>query len=321
MQFYRKRDFGTFISDTFNFFKEYGRNYFRNYILINGLLLILLVFVFIIGYRELFLQIAGSNTGGGSYYFETYFQENQGVLFLVTGIVFLLFMAVMMVSYLFPVLYIKRLCETGSKNITVDDMLGDLKKNTGRFLKFFLGLVFIVMPLAMIVFGISGLLVFIFVGFLLLILLGPATLSVINFLMYDYFSTDKGFFDSLSYALRAQFSYRNGREKSPFWKYWGSTVVLYLIIQTIISAVTLIPTLIIFGKIFTVTPDGSEPENILQGTDGILFLIFYGIAVLISFLMMNAILVNSGLQYYDSRTDLHRHSDFTEIDSIGTHEI
>ena len=33
MEFYKKRDFGTFISDSFNFFKVYGKNYLKNYIL------------------------------------------------------------------------------------------------------------------------------------------------------------------------------------------------------------------------------------------------------------------------------------------------
>lgn len=36
MQFYKKRDFGALISDTFTFFKENGKNYFKNYILLNG---------------------------------------------------------------------------------------------------------------------------------------------------------------------------------------------------------------------------------------------------------------------------------------------
>jgi hypothetical protein len=61
-QFYKKRDFGTLISDTFLFFKENGKNYFKNYILINGLLLILLVVIIAFGYHELFGQIFGGNS-------------------------------------------------------------------------------------------------------------------------------------------------------------------------------------------------------------------------------------------------------------------
>lgn len=320
MQFYKKRDFGAFISDTFLFFKENGRNYFKNYLLINGLLLILLVFIFVFGYRELFSQMLGSNTGGQNYYFEAYFQQNSTMLILVSTIVFILFLAVAMVSYSYPILYMKRLSETGNKNIKADEILSDLKNNTGRFVKFFFGLVFIIAPLAMIIFGISFMLIVLLIGFFLLILLGPAMMNVINFLMFDYFHTKKSFFESLSYAVRAQFSYKHGREKSPFWKYWGSTAVIYLMIQMISGVFTFIPLLLVMGGMYTVPQTGVE-DNPFQGTMGVLFFIIYGISILVSFIMINVVFINAGLQYYDSRTDLHRNVDLSEIDTIGTHEI
>ena len=321
IQFYQKRDFGAFISDTFGFFKEHGKNYFKNYLLINGILLILMVIIFVFGYRELFSQMMGSNTSGQNYYFEAYFQENQAMLILVSTIVLFLFLAVTMVSYSYPILYLKRLTETGDKNIKADEILSDLKNNMGRFFILFLGLFFIVTPLAMIVFGLSIVLMFIIIGFFLLIIIGPAMVNVVNFLMFDYFNTKKGFFESLSYAVRAQFSYKNSREKSPFWKYWGSTIVMYFIIQTISSIFTMIPMMFIFGGMMTVPTTGEMQQNPFEGPMAIFIFILYGVSLLFSFLMMNVIFVNSGLQYYDSRTDLHRDLDLSEIDTIGTHEI
>jgi len=35
---------------------------------------------------------------------------------------------------------------------------------------------------------------------------------------------------------------------------------------------------------------------------------------------MNMQYVNSGLMYYDSRTDLHQKTELAEIETIGTHE-
>ena len=320
MQFYQKRNFGTFISDTFTFFKENGKNYFKNYLMINGILLILMVLIFVVGYRELFSQMLGSNTQGQNYYFQAYFQENTAVLTVVSATVFVLFLAVMMVSYSYPILYLKRLSETGNKNIKADEILKDLKSNFGRFITFFFGLVFIVMPLSFVLVGISAFLMILVIGFFLLMLLGPAILNVVNFLMFDYFYTKRGFFDSLSYAVRAQFSYKNGRDKSPFWKYWGSTVVLYLLIQTVTSVFAMVPMMIISGALFTV-PENGNSQEVLEGSMGILFFIIYGISILVSFLMINVVFVNSGLQYYDSRTDLHRNVDLSEIDRIGTDEI
>lgn len=322
MQFYKKRDFSSLISDTFVFFKENGKNYFKNYILINGLLLILLVVIVAFGYRELFGQIFGGNSNGQNYYFEAYFQENRFMLIFISLVVFVLFLAVSVISYSYPILYMKRLSETGNKNIKADEILSDLKNNLGRFFKFFLGLIFIVTPAAFFILGISYLLVLIIIGFFLILILMPAIMNTVNFLMYDYFHTKKTFFQSLSFALRSQFSYQNGREKSPFWKYWGSTTVIYLIIQTITSVFTLIPVIIIFATLYTVPQEnGTLQENPFTGSLGILFFAMYGVSLLVSFLLMNIIYINAGFQYYDSRTDLHRNVDLSEIDTIGSHEI
>lgn len=85
MQLYKKRDFGTFISDSFAFFKQYGKNYFKNFILLNGLLLILMVIVITFGFREFFGALFGSNISGQSYYLEQYLTDNLG-MFVGLGI-------------------------------------------------------------------------------------------------------------------------------------------------------------------------------------------------------------------------------------------
>ena len=126
IQFYKKRDFGAFISDSFNFFKLYGKNYFKSYLLINGLLLILMVGVAIFGYRELFSRLVTSNMDGDSGYFEQYFSDNGGMLIFVGMLTLLLFMILAIVSYLYPVFYMKRIVQ-GAENIKTDEILGDFK--------------------------------------------------------------------------------------------------------------------------------------------------------------------------------------------------
>lgn len=321
IHFYQKRDFGAFISDTFAFFKEHGKNYFKNYLMINGVLLMLLVVFFILGYREFIAPFLGFDGNNQNNYFEMYFQENQLLIIVSFIIMFALFFTIMMVSYLFPVFYMKRLSETGNPKIKVDDILSDLKNNSGRFLIFISGSIFILMPLIMVALGLSVLLMIILIGFLLLLLLGPSILNVSNFLMFDYFHTKKGFFESLSYALRAQFSYKNGREKSPFWKYWAATTAMYVMIQVISSVFTMIPAIILMFAVFTNPESAQLEENPFTGAMGILIFMIYGISILFSFILMNLIFVNSGLQYYDSRTDLHRTVNLSEIDTIGAHEI
>jgi hypothetical protein len=319
MQFYKRRDFGTFISDSFNFFKLYGKNYFKNYILLNGLLLILMVTIFIFGYKELFSQLFGSNMNGNSYYFQQYFEDNAGMLIVVGLLTFLLFLILMIVNYLYPVFYMKRLAR-GEEKIRTDDILSDFKNNAGRIGILCLGMIFIVTPLAFIIAGISYALILIIIGLFIILLVYPTLFNVITFLMYDYFNSERGFFESLSYSIRSQFSYANGREKSPYWKYWGATTIVFLIIYTITTIFTFIPMIFFYSSILTSAPDGNFEQNPFQGTMGVLFFVIYGISMLLSFFLSNLMYINSGLMYYDSRADLHQKVELAEIETIGNNE-
>lgn len=319
MQFYKKRDFGTFISDSFAFFRFYGKNYFKNYILLNGLLLILMVVVFIFGYRELFSQLFGSNLSGNSFYMENYFEDNIGMFAVIGILTFFLFVILMIVNYLFPVFYLKRLSQ-GEKKIGTDDILSDFRKNAGKIGILCLGMIFIVTPVAIILVGFSYALVFIIIGLPILLFVFPTVFNVVNFLMYDLFNSKRGFFESLSYSIRSQFSYAHGREKSPYWKYWGATLIISIILYVITTIFTIIPMMIFYVSLFTSNPDGNFEQNPFSGTMGIMFFVVYGISMLVSFFLSNLLYVNSGLMYYDSRTDLHQQVELAEIDTIGINE-
>ncbi|WP_223608795.1 DUF4013 domain-containing protein [Chryseobacterium sp. OSA05B] len=319
MQFYKKREFGAFISDSFNFFKLYGKNYFKNYILINGLLLILTIAVVIFGFREIFGQLIGGNLSGESYYFEKYFSDNAGMLTIVGILVFVLFVLLGIVNYLYPVFYMKRIAE-GAQKVKTDEILSDFKTNAGRIFKMSLGMLLIVLPVIMIVLGFSYLLLLIFIGFFLILLVYPTAFNVSAFLMYDYFNTKRGFFESLSYSIRSQFSYPNGNEKSPYWKYWGASIIMFIIMYMITSVFTFVPIIFMYGSILTSAPDGNFEENPFTGAMGILLFLFYGISILATFILYNLMFINAGLMYYDSRTDLHTKIELEEIETIGINE-
>lgn len=319
IQFYKKRDFGTFISDSFNFFKLYGKNYFKNYILINGLLLILMVTVVIFGYKEIFSQIFGSNMGGDSYYFERYFSENAGMLIGVGVLTLLLSIILGIINYLYPVFYLKRIAE-GATNIKTDEIVSDFKKNAGKIAKLCLGIMFIVAPLSFFVLGFSYLLILVFIGIFLIMIVYPTLFNVVTFLMYDYFNSGRSFMESLSYSIRSQFSYPNGSEKSPYWKYWGAGFVMFIIMSMISSVFTYIPMIFFYSSVLTTTPDGNFEQNPFTGAFGVVFFVFYGISMLLSFFLSNLLYVNAGFMYYDSRTDLHQKIELEEIDTIGINE-
>lgn len=319
MQLYKKRDFGTFISDSFAFFKAYGKNYFKNFILLNGLLLILMVVVIVLGFREFFGVLFGSNMSGESYYFEQYFTDNLG-LFITSGILlFILYTALMTINFLFPVFYMKRIAE-GNKEIKTDDILSDFKTNRKKVIKAYFGLSFLVMPVATVLFGFSYFLIIILIGIVLILFVGPTLFNIITFLCYDYFNRDRGFFESLSYAIRSQFSYPNGRENSPYWKYWGSTIVMGILFYIVSGVLSAVPMILFMAKLTTASPDGEFEQNPMTGGFGIMIFFLYGISSLFSMFLMNVLYINSGLMYYDNRTDLHQKMELEEIETIGFNE-
>lgn len=320
LQFFKKRDFGSFISDTFNFFKVYGKNYFKNYFLLNGIFLLLMLVVLAVGFGQFFAQLFGSNVSGQSYYFEQYFQENEFMLIITVIGVIILSIAISVIAYAFPVFYMKLASETGRNNFKSDELLAELKKNAGKLFKLFLGITFIVTPIFLILFVVSYLLLLILIGFFLLLLLVPTSFNIIYFLMFDYLSRpNRSFFDALSYAFRSQFSYQNANEKSPFWKYWGATCVIFIIYYVLSTIISIVPFLIIWFSAFTV-PQGGE-ANPFNETTAVILVVTYMISIFVSYVMMNMIAVNSGLMYYDNRTDIHQELDMQEIDRIGQHEI
>lgn len=319
MQFYKKRDFGTFINDCFAFFRIYGKNYFKNFILLNGLLMILMVVTMVFGFKEFFGAIFGSNINGQGYYLEQYLEDNIGMFILVGIFLFILWTALMTVNFLFPVFYLKRIAG-GNLQIKTDDILNDFKQNIKKVFTMYFGLTFLVMPVATVVFGFSYLLIFIFIGILIILFTAPTLFNVITFLCYDYFNSDRGFFESLSYAVRSQFSYPNAREGSPYWKYWGSTSVLLILFYIISGIFSAVPMIIYFITLTTTTSDAYFEQNPMEGGFGILLFFIYGISTLVSFLLMNVLYINSGLMYYDSRTDLHQKVELAEIETIGINE-
>jgi hypothetical protein len=319
MQFYKKRDFGTFVSDSFAFFKLYGKNYFKNFILLNGLLLILMVVVIVLGFREFFGMILGSNINGQSYYFEQFFTDNLGLLIISGILLFIISTALMTINFLFPVFYMKRISE-GNKEVKTDDVLSDFKTNLKKVFTIYFGLTFLVMPVATILFGFSYLLIFFIIGIVLVLFVAPTLFNVMTFLCYDYFNGNRGFFESLSYAIRSQFSYPNGRESSPYWKYWGATIIMGILLYLVIGFFTGIPMILYIIKLSTTTPDANFEQNPMTGSFGILVFFLYGVSTLVSSLLMNVLYVNSGLMYYDSRTDFHQKIELEEIETIGINE-
>lgn len=317
MQIYKERDFGALINDTFNFFRTYGKNYFKLYLTLNGAMLLVILLLGALMFYG--INMLGTNSEAGIFSaIDTYTSNNGFMIFIFALIGFVVFFLLCVVVYNFPIFYLKRIGDS-QIDITTDDILNDLKNNIWKFLKFSILSTFIVIPIFFFMMMISSFLMIILIGFVLLLILMPAFYVVINFTLYHYMSTDSSYFSSLSYAMRIVFAEMFNTRTSKFWKYWASTIVLGLVIYIVNLAFTLIPYfMLVGGELFNPNYDETASlANPFSKFYSILMFVLYGISLLINLLTYNIMSINAGLMYYDSRADIHKKNNFSEIDTIG----
>lgn len=310
-QLYKKRNFSDYISDTIAFFKTYGKHFFKNYLLINGVFLLVLCFLMYFIFKVYFEVIFSSIGSPNSDYFTQYFNSNA-FLFIGTLVVFVLLTIILsMLNVAYPVLYLQFIAKNPNANFTTKEILSELTKNIGRLLLFLLGLVFIVCPLIMFAFVLLFLMVFILIGIPLLFVAVPAVMAWINLSFYDYLTEKTSFFTA----------FKNGFKmlKQQFWTIVGTTFIVLLLIQIIQGVVTMVPYFI--GIIYFFSSGETALQN--PNEEGLAALGIFGavimiLAILMSYFFNNLIIVNQGIIYYSLREENESTSLISDIDLIGT---
>ena len=313
-ELYKKRDLSANFSDTTSFFKSFGKHYFKNYLVINGIfLMVLVVLIYFISKVYMELLFSGiSNAQNNPNYLMAYFNNNISLIIGSFAITFLLIVILSMLNISFPVIYLRLLEKTNSDNFSIQEIMNGLKANIGKMIVFFLGSIFIILPLAIIIFGLLFLLCFILIGIPLLFIAGPAFISWITLSYYEYILKDVGYFKSLANGF--------GLVKQQFWTTVGTTFLMLMLVQIIQGFITMIPYVISMIWMFVSTKNlqetGSQTDTF--STMGILLAVIMVFSVLLSYIFNNFILVNQGLIYYSLQEEKENNSTKSQIDLIGT---
>lgn len=310
-QLYKNRNFNEIISDTFNFFKVHGKNYFSNYIAINGGILLVLIVLLYFFMKVFFDGLFSNGTPNTESYIENYLAQNFN-LFIGYGILaFVLILILTFVSNLYPIAYLKLVEKNEETNLK--NILNYIKSKIGKSLIFFFLSLVVLFPLAMILMALCIALCFIIIGFPLLFIVIPAIFISIYFSYYNYITTNDGYFDSIAKGYKLFM-------KKP-WPLIGSTFVVYMIVNTLVTFVSFIP---YFAGIFSLFLN-IETQNRENIQDGITFaVIMFGLTFVLSitlnYLLQNIISVNQGIMYYTMINETENKSAISEIDQIGIYE-
>lgn len=312
-QLHKNRSFSDYINDTFQFFKIHGKSYFKNYFIINGGLLLLLIALVFFGFKFYFENIFSNLSGTGGFNTNpiTSINSNIGSIVSIFFIAILLFFFISAIQYAFPVVYLDLFNKKNNDEFTTAEILNSLKNKSFRIFKFFLALVFLIIPLVFIILGLNLFLMFIIIGIPLFFVTVPAIMSWINISFYHYLSSD----DRLFHSLAIGFKYL----KQQFWTIVGSTLVMFIIIQIAMTIFTTIPYL--FGMANFFTDPSFQSGNINADKFSaltILMSVIMVISLVMNYILANLIIVNQGLIYYSQKEVEENTSVNNFIDLIGT---
>ncbi|BCY28709.1 hypothetical protein [Flavobacterium okayamense] len=309
-QVYKKRDFSQLVGDTFSFFKIEGKNYYKNYFIINGGLLLVLVVAIYFLIRFFFEgTISAARVGDNQFLAESLY-SNLGIFITIGLLLTVLIIVVSLINYTYPVSYLSLLAE--QKEINTSSIIQKLKSKISRSLLFFLFSIFILFPIMLIIMGIMFVLMMIIIGIPLLLIVIPAVSSWISLSYYHYISTESGYTEALG---KGYDMLRNN-----FWPIIGSTFVMYMIVQVVVSIVTFIPYIFVMGSFF-VNPEGvqNDPEEAISLVTLMLSIVMI-VSILFNYTLQNIILINQGIIYYSAAEKEENISINREIDTIGQNE-
>lgn len=307
---YKNRSFSESISDPIAFFKKFGKHYFKNYFTVSGMFLLVML-VLLVFFSKAFTELTETSVSyNNQSSVASYFSNNSFYFGIAITIMALLGIILALINTSYPTLYIK-LFEEKQLNFGTKEIVATFKQNFKKILLFFIGSIFIILPIAAIVLIINIALVFIIIGIPLFLFTIPALLVWISLSFNDYLLRDSGFFESLSngYAML----------KINFFPTVGATLIMLFILQTIQSIFTIIPYLIGIASLFA---SGNEmnPENAGEtaGTAALIMSVIFIISIFIGYILYHFVYVQQVLIYYSKIESTEQTSSLTEIDLIGT---
>lgn len=310
---FKKRNFSDYLNDTFSFFKKDGKHFLKNYFIINGIFLLLLtVFIYFLSkiyFEAIFSTIGNTNPDN---FIEDFFNNNFGffIFGLIGFIVLSLFLTLL--NFAYPIVYFQKYAENKGSNFSTKEIISRLKSKAGKLLLFFIISLFVITPIIMIVFTILVLLSMIIIGIPLLILAIPFLFSLMTLTLFEYLNSDKGYFSSFGRAF--------GYLTKQFWPIIGVTMIMYMVVQVILTIFSMIPYVIAMIVLFTATVNETQtPDAETFSTVGIIMAVIFVIVILANYILNNLMIVSQGMIYYSRREHNENNTSLEEIDSIGTH--
>ncbi|MGG5507734.1 MULTISPECIES: hypothetical protein [unclassified Myroides] len=307
---FQKRDFSTQISDTFNFLKLEGKNYFKHFLKICGIpLFLILILIYVIADLGVSSAVSANAYGGSpDRVIEQLFTEHWGTALLMLLGLMIIGLVMGIICYSYPIFYMQNLA-SANQEVDQSKIGKQIMGKLGQIIVFFLGTTFIFFPLIMIMAYVSMLLAFLLIGIPILILMIPTVYSVLTLAFFEYLTRNVGFFTAYGNAIRyVRYNY---------WSIIGNTFIFYLITTMITFIPSFIIQMLVLGGGMLFDPQNiDDPATIALVTWGIVLLYF--VYILLGTLSQNIMFINQGIIFYSEREKEENFFTKRKIDSIGS---
>lgn len=307
MNLYKTRDFSAFFSDTITFLKKDGTHFLKNYVLINGVLLVISLLAFL-PILNLFIDFNSFEIRGDGNIKNLFLDNlNSGILLIYFAILFVASMLINSISYSFTPIYLKLYQEKNGSNFSSSDIINSLKNHFPKILKYIIGMIVLTIPLL-----IALSIAFILVACTLVGILIPISIFMMltMFTMFEYYhKPENRFFNSFSYAWDLI--------KLKFWHSVGCVALLLLLIGLIQQVFSTV-----FELILNVNTGELLIQNNLDFTSTMIgtILISMTFSIIISFITNSIIMLNQGIIFYSLKGEKDGIQTHSSIDEIGTGE-
>lgn len=313
MQLYKSRDFGLFFQDTFAFLKQNGRHVFKNFFIINGIFLMILM---VMGYffSKFYMDVIfGGIVNGNPNALDDYMNENIGVFILLFFVFIVVALIAGVISYSFVPIYLKLYAQHGDKTFKASDIINEYKSNIGKIFIFLVCGIILAFPLAIVV----GILLFVLaitiIGFLLMpLVIGGFSLLYQGAIM-EYFQNKKSIWESFGYSWTLM--------SSKFWPAVGCVGLFFLMSYIAQNVVALIPYFIFIVDIITETQNNINPDPQKLGKAmTVMMVAIFLITFFVSSILNVIVQLNQGVVYYSLKEDNENVNTKSDIDLIGSSE-
>lgn len=311
MQLYKSRGFSEYFQDTFAFLKLYGKHFFKHYLIINGIFLIIMM-VMMYFFTKFYTNLIFGGLSGNPTLLDDYMNENMGLFILIASVFVIVALVAGVISFAFVPLYLKLFSEREGQNFGTSELINAYKANIGKILIFLICGLLLGIPLA-IVLGIGAfMLIITIIGILMIPVLIGAFSLFYNMTLMEYMEKKRGIWDSFGYAWTLM--------SAKFWPAVGSVGLFLLMSYMIQSVLSLIPYVFGMASLFITIESGTTNPQEVGATMTVVMLAIFFLSFFVGALLSVVVQLNQGVVFYSLKEDIENTNTKSVIDQIGSGE-